>query len=129
VPDQALRRVLLEINGLSDKNRPHWFDTIKLLHSRKAVSWSNNEIVAGLGLSARPANFDPTASLKISADAIQIEGDRFRYMGRKRYRNKYSFRPDFYVKYYSPIAQWLLPENYKVFEKWKQKYHFGREID
>ena len=118
---KAIIRLVLELSIIDDKKKPLW---VKILHilSLKRKIYSSVEVAAQLGVSTKYLTNRIAAAPKFF----------HAHVGRKTAGIAPALiwiKKDSYAKIFAPLKPWLTPEGSTVFKKWKEKYHFGREVD
>ena len=118
---KAIIRLLLELSIIEDTKKRLW---IKILHilSLKRKIYSSVEVAAQLGMSTKYLTNGIAAAPKFFHTHVE-------YTTAGRAPAKFWIKTDSYEKIFAPLKPWLTEEGQAAFKKWKQKYHFGREVD
>ncbi|HIJ98113.1 TPA: hypothetical protein H1012_02315 [archaeon] len=120
---QPLRRIVLELYGVSDRDKPDWVKLV-LYVSRENREYLFREIPNKI-----IANKSTTSNIKMYPAIFNewVDMSEGKKGGGEIVVLK--INDDFNKNIYTPLKKWLTAEGHKTFELWKQKYHWGKKVD
>lgn len=120
--DQAIRRIILEFDSLSEKAQPDWFKIIMFL-CRAKKECTIKELEKGIGKKIDPTHLNRDCPLIFYRAVMGMQGVFGRING-KNIPGTYAIDEKFYERTWLPIADWSNGNGSGLFETWKEGYHF-----